>query len=71
MLIVVLPIFLRMKLPLRKKIPLIGVFSLGIFTIVAAILNKVYSFSDPFGSLWTYWYTRESSTALIVANLPF
>lgn len=39
--------------------------------ILAAVLNKVYSFSDPFGSLWTYWYVRESSTALLVANLPF
>jgi hypothetical protein len=66
-----LPMFLRLSLPLRKKIPLIGVFSLGVFTIVAAILNKVYSFSQPFGSQWTYWYTRESSTALLVANLPF
>ena len=34
-------------------------------------MNKVYSFSEPFGSLWTYWYVRESSTALLVANLPY
>lgn len=71
MLVIVLPIFLRMKLAWRKKIPLILLFSLGIFTILAAILNKVYSFSQPFGAAWTYWYTRESSTALLVANLPF
>lgn len=71
MLAIGLPMFLRMHLPWQKKIPLILVFSLGIFTILAAILNKVYSFTDPFGSLWTYWYTRESSTALLVANLPF
>ncbi|KAK0948518.1 hypothetical protein LTR48_001607 [Friedmanniomyces endolithicus] len=66
-----LPMFVRLNLPWRKKIPLIGIFSLGIFVILAAILNKVYSFSQPFGSLWTYWYVRESSTALLVANLPF
>ncbi|TKA77249.1 hypothetical protein B0A55_06149 [Friedmanniomyces simplex] len=66
-----LPMFVRLSLPWRKKIPLIGIFSLGIFVILAAILNKVYSFSQPFGSLWTYWYVRESSTALLVANLPF
>ena len=71
MLLIGLPIFLRMKLPWRKKIPLIGIFSLGIFTILAAILNKWYSFTQPFGAQWTYWYTRESSTALLVANLPF
>lgn len=38
--------------------------------IVCAILNKYYSFTQPFGSDWTFWYMRESSTALIAANLP-
>ncbi|KAK3056962.1 hypothetical protein LTR09_002000 [Extremus antarcticus] len=71
MLAVGLPMFLRLTLPWKKKIPVIGIFSLGIFTIVAAILNKIYSFTEPFGAEWTYWYTRESSTALLVANLPF
>ena len=71
MLAIGLPMFVRIKLPLRKKIPIVGIFSLGIFTILAAILNKVYSFTEPFGAAWTYWYTRESSTALLVANLPF
>ena len=71
MLIIGLPMFLRLNLPLHKKVPVVVVFSLGIFTVLAAILNKVYSFSDPFGGEWTYWYVRESSTALIVANLPF
>ncbi|KAF2765491.1 hypothetical protein EJ03DRAFT_206755 [Teratosphaeria nubilosa] len=71
MLAIGLPMFLRMQLPLKKKIPVVGMFSLGIFVILAAVLNKVYSFTLPFGSLWTYWYVRESSTALLVANLPF
>ena len=63
--------FLRLSLRLSKNVPLIGIFSLGVFVIIAAILNKVYSFSDPFSDEWVYWYVRESSTALIVANLPF
>lgn len=71
MLVVGLPLFLRLKLPMRKKAPVICVFSLGIFTVLAAILNKVYSFNQPFGREWTYWYVRESSTAMLVANLPF
>lgn len=71
MLAIGLPMFLRMKLPWKKKLPLVVIFSLGVFVILAAILNKVYSFSQPFGALWTYWYVRESSTALLVANLPF
>lgn len=38
--------------------------------ILSAILSKYYSFNDPYGSDWTYWYIRESSTAIITANLP-
>nr|POE90634.1 hypothetical protein CFP56_60247 [Quercus suber] len=71
MLAIGLPMFIRMSLPWKKKIPLIGIFSLGVFVILAAILNKVYSFTLPFGVDWTFWYVRESSTALLVANLPF
>ncbi|KAI1848312.1 hypothetical protein JX265_013814 [Neoarthrinium moseri] len=66
-----MPIFLQAKLPLKKKVILVGVFALGVFTILSAILNKFYSFSQPFGAAWTFWYIRESSTALITANLPF
>jgi hypothetical protein len=71
MLAVGLPMFLRLNLPWQKKYPIVGIFSLGIFVVLAAILNKVYSFTEPFGELWSYWYVRESSTALLVANLPF
>ncbi|KAG5980172.1 hypothetical protein E4U55_004313 [Claviceps digitariae] len=48
-----------------------SVFALGIFTILSAILNKFHSFKNPFDSEWIFWYIRESSTAIIVANLPF
>jgi hypothetical protein len=37
---------------------------------VAAVLNKYYSFTNPFGTEWTIWYLRESYTALLCANLP-
>lgn len=71
MLIIGLPIFIRVHVPLRQKVPLVLLFSLGIFVIIAAILNKIYSFTNPFGTEWVFWYVRESSTALIVANMPF
>jgi hypothetical protein len=64
-------LFARSRLPWNRKVILCGIFSLGIFVILAAILNKYYSFTHPFGSQWTYWYVRESSTAILVANLPF
>ncbi|KAJ2984777.1 hypothetical protein NUW58_g5883 [Xylaria curta] len=66
-----MPIFLSINVTPKKKAVLCGVFALGFFTIGAAIANKYYSFTQPFGTDWTNWYVRESSTALIVANIPF
>ncbi|KAF5578880.1 integral membrane protein PTH11 [Fusarium pseudocircinatum] len=66
-----MPILLKSQLPLKRKAVLVGVFALGAFTILSAILNKFYSFNQPFGSDWTFWYIRESSTAIITANLPY
>ena len=43
---------------------------LMISSIIAAVLNKYYSFTNPFGTEWTIWYLRESYTALLCANLP-
>lgn len=38
---VALPMFIKTRLPLRKKIAIVGIFSLGTFVIICAILNKV------------------------------
>ena len=70
MLAIPLPVLIKMKLPLRKKIVLVAVFSVGIFVILSAILNKYYSFTYPYGAEWTFWYTREISTAVLVTNIP-
>lgn len=64
-------LFIRTNLPWSRKLILCGIFGVGIFVILAAVLNKYYSFSHPFGTEWTFWYVRESSTAILVANLPF
>lgn len=71
LLAIALPIFLKTQMAARKKIAICVVFGLGIFTIIAAVLNKYYSFTNPFGSDWTEWYCHESSTNMMVANLPF
>ncbi|KAI5206902.1 hypothetical protein E4T42_05047 [Aureobasidium subglaciale] len=68
---VALPMFIKTRLPLRKKVAIVGIFSLGTFVIICAILNKVYSWREPYGVQWTYWYVRESSTALLTANAAF
>ena len=70
MLAIPLPILIRAKLPLRKKLILCIVFSMGIFVVICALLSKSYSFVHPYGVDWVYWYVREVSTAVIVANMP-
>jgi len=66
-----LPMFIKAHLELKKKLLLIFPFSLGFFTMVCAILSKNLSFTQPFSVQWIYWYTREASTAMIVANMPY
>lgn len=65
-----LPPLIKTRLPLRKKLLLCGLFSLGLFVILSAALNKFYSFKYPYSSGWVYWYTREVSMAVIVASIP-
>lgn len=65
-----MPLLFKVRLPLKNKIVLGMIFCIGTFTIVAAGLNKYYSFTHPFGNEWTIWYLRESYTAILCANLP-
>lgn len=49
------------------------VFGMGVFVIVAAMLNKVYStvpalLNDSIN--YTFWYMREATVAVYVINLP-
>jgi hypothetical protein len=70
MLCIPLPLLITSRLPRTKKLLLCILFSLGIFVIMCAVLNKYYSFAHPFSPMWTYWYIREASTAIMVANAP-
>ncbi|KAK7177496.1 hypothetical protein PSPO01_16453 [Paraphaeosphaeria sporulosa] len=65
-----MPLLFKVKLPMKNKAILIGIFLIGTFNIVAAVLNKYYSFTHPLGLEWTAWYLRESYTAFLCANLP-
>jgi hypothetical protein len=71
MLSIALQMLIRSTLPWKRKLVLIGIFSIGIFAIAAAALNSYYSFAQPYGRTWMFWYIRESSVAVIVANIPF
>ncbi|KAE8334109.1 hypothetical protein BDV24DRAFT_170578 [Aspergillus arachidicola] len=70
MLCIPLPLLISANLPLRSKITLVGIFSIGIFIIICAALSKVYSFKDRFSPVWLFWYVREASTAICVTNIP-
>lgn len=71
MLVIALQMLIRSLLPLKRKLILCGIFSLGVFVIAASVMNSYSSFKNPYRQIWIYWYVRESSTAILVANLPF
>lgn len=71
MLCIALQMLIRSLLPLKRKVILLGIFSLGIFVVAASVVNSYSSFKNPYGHTWMYWYIREASTAVLVANLPF
>ncbi|KAL8645779.1 MAG: hypothetical protein Q9226_007145 [Calogaya cf. arnoldii] len=71
MIYIPLHILIKARLPLKRKIVLCGVFSLGMLVILSAILNRYYNFTEPYGSLvYLNWYTGEAATSVFVANLP-
>ncbi|KAK5162416.1 hypothetical protein LTR04_003822 [Oleoguttula sp. CCFEE 6159] len=70
MLLIPLPLLAAVSLPTKQKAALMGIFSMGIFVIIAAILTKVYNLSDVYSPTYMLWYTREASVAVYVSNLP-
>lgn len=64
-----IPLLLKAKISLRRKALLLCVMSLGLFTIIAAILNKYFNFASPYTTIYQIWYIREASTAIFVANM--
>ncbi|KAL3466074.1 hypothetical protein BJX64DRAFT_274847 [Aspergillus heterothallicus] len=69
MLAIPFPLLVKAQMKKTKKLLLICIMSLGVFTIIAAILNKVFNFASPYTTTYQIWYIREASTAIYVANL--
>ncbi|KAF4452566.1 hypothetical protein F53441_4585 [Fusarium austroafricanum] len=65
-----IPIVINISLPKKRKIGLCCVFALGLFNILAAVLNRYYNFSNPNSYVFLYWYVAEGGVALWVGNLP-
>lgn len=64
-----IPLLIKAQLQKARKVILLAVMSLGLFTILAAILNKYFNFASPLTTTYQIWYIREASTAIYVANL--
>jgi hypothetical protein len=69
MFVIPIPLIMKAQLKKARKVVLVGVMSLGLFTIIAAILNKYFNFASPLTTTYQIWYIREASTAIYVANL--
>ncbi|GFF23240.1 hypothetical protein IFM46972_00601 [Aspergillus udagawae] len=71
MLAVAIPLLLQVRVPLKQKVILLVLFGMGIFVIVAAVLNKIYCLVPSLISyVYMNWYFREATVAILVTNLP-
>ncbi|PYH93415.1 hypothetical protein BO71DRAFT_420082 [Aspergillus ellipticus CBS 707.79] len=68
---IILPMFIRAKMPWKTKLPVILVFSMGIVVIACAITSKCFTFKDIYDDSYQFWYLREASIGMYVTNLPF
>ncbi|KAJ5382282.1 hypothetical protein N7517_000193 [Penicillium concentricum] len=71
MLLIAIPMLVQVRVPLKQKMILMILFGMGIFVIVAAVLNKVYCLVPSLISyVYMNWYFREATVAILVTNLP-
>ncbi|CAG8981391.1 hypothetical protein HYALB_00009603 [Hymenoscyphus albidus] len=69
-LLIPLPLITRLNVPWRHRLVLSGIFGLGIFVIIGAILATVFNFEHIYQPTYMLCYMRESSVAIYVANIP-
>lgn len=67
-----MPMLFRASMPRWKRAWLVGLFSLGLFVVMAAILRVVLLVSDPVNGaqLAGSWAVRETFVAVVTTNLP-
>lgn len=66
-----IPILAKLHMPIQQKLILLGIFGMGFFIVIAAILTKCYSLVPSLLSMvYMRWYFREASVAVYVSNLP-
>ncbi|KAB8206007.1 hypothetical protein BDV34DRAFT_224876 [Aspergillus parasiticus] len=70
MLCIPIPLVLRSQIPVKRKLILCAVFSLGLIVILMAILNRYVNFTEEDTVSFLRWYVAEVATAVYVANVP-
>ncbi|PHH90988.1 hypothetical protein CDD83_2009 [Cordyceps sp. RAO-2017] len=70
LLFIPIPIIIKTRLPAKRKAILCLILGLGVFNILAAILNRYYNFSTPNSYVFLFWYVAEVGVAVMVGNLP-
>lgn len=55
MLLIPLPLIIGVSVPIKQKLVLLIVFSMGSFVIVAAVLTKAFFFSDIYSASYMFW----------------
>ena len=70
LLLIPIPIIFKTRLPPRRKAILVCILGLGVFNILAAVLNRYYNFSNPNSYVFLYWYVAEVGIAMLVGNMP-
>ncbi|KAM4061136.1 decarboxylase [Hirsutella rhossiliensis] len=70
LLFIPIPIIIKTRLAVKRKVILCCILGLGVFNILASILNRYYNFSTPNSYVFLYWYVAEVGIAVMVGNLP-
>ncbi|KAE8372221.1 hypothetical protein BDV26DRAFT_274556 [Aspergillus bertholletiae] len=70
MLCIPIPLVLRSRIPLKRKLILCAVFSLGLIVILMSVLNRYVNFTEEYTVNFLRWYVAEVATAVYVANVP-
>ncbi|GAM88110.1 hypothetical protein ANO11243_061410 [Dothideomycetidae sp. 11243] len=70
MLFIPLPMVLGVKVNPKQKMVLLVLFSMGLFVIASALTTKIEYYISIYDVNFVFWYFREASVAVYVANLP-
>ena len=71
MLCIPVPLIIRTRLPLKRKLVLCALFSAGIIVVIIAILNRYYNFTTTNDLVFLGWYNGEAAAAMIISSVPY